>query len=338
MMSTSFAAEQPTRTPAPEGWPEQVNTLIYTASIDASPQPMVMYTAESEEKRPLLIGLHTWGGTYSQLSSLPYARWCIENDWHFAHPDFRGPNTTPQGCGSDRVVQDILDAVEIMTKMGNVDTNRIYLVGASGGGYAALLMAGRHPTLWAGVSAWVPIADLRVWWEQTKAKGEAYANHIERVAGGRPDQDAHAAQACVQRSAITYLDRAAGVNLDINAGVEDGHKGGPVPFTHALYAFNQVVPASDRLDAEWIEAFYREGKLPDGQSAARPDALYGNRQPIFRKISGNTRVTIFQGGHEIIHQAALNWLAQQQKNQPATWDIGKTYDLQTTEQEAVSGR
>jgi hypothetical protein len=33
------------------------------------------------------------------------------------------------------------------------------------------------------------------------------------------------------------------------------------------------------------------------------------------------RVTIFEGGHEIVHQAALNWLAKQRKGQPPVWEV-----------------
>ena len=44
-----------------------------------------------------------------------------------------------------------------------MDDKRIYLVGISGGGQMALIMAGRAPNVWAGVSAWVPIADLAEW-------------------------------------------------------------------------------------------------------------------------------------------------------------------------------
>jgi hypothetical protein len=38
-------------------------------------------------------------------------------------------------------------------------------------------------------------------------------------------------------------------------------------------------------------------------------------------MSGNTRVTIFEGGHEIVHQAALNWLAKQRRGQPPVWEV-----------------
>jgi dienelactone hydrolase len=334
----AFAEDGRMLEPAPKGWPEDVKTVAYQASIDASQQPMLLYTAKAKEKRPLLVGLHTWSGGYEQAGGeVVYARWCMEKDWHFIHPDFRGPNRTPQACGSEMAVQDILDAVTFMQENYAVDADRIYLVGASGGGYASLLMAGRAPEIWAGVSAWVPINDLKIWWEQCDGKLN-YAEHIEKVVGGKPDHNQKAVEECVARSAVTYLDKAAGVNLDINAGVTDGHKGGSVPFSHSLYTFNKVVPEQERIDPALIEAFYEAQALPEGLEMAQADSLYGEKQPIFRKVSKNTRVTIFNGKHEIIHIAALNWLAQQRKSKAANWDVVDRYDLKTSENEDASGK
>jgi len=325
--------------PAPKGWPESVRKVMYRASSDGSEQPMLMYTASGKEKRPLLVGLHTWSGTYEQAGGeAVYARWCIENDWHFIHPHFRGPNWTPAACGSELVVQDILDAVAYMKQHYAVDSSRVYLVGVSGGGYASLLMAGRAPKVWAGVSAWASISDIRAWWEQKNAQGSKYATHIEKAVGGRPDQNKTAARECEKRSPLTYLGQAGGVNLDINAGVTDGHKGGSVPFTHSLHAFNHVAPESDAVDSVFIESFYEKQALPAGTAKPVADPLYGQKQVIFRKISGNTRVTIFEGRHEIIHQAALNWLARQRKGTPARWDIALEHDLKTEDSEGDSGK
>jgi pimeloyl-ACP methyl ester carboxylesterase len=313
-------------------WPKEVKTGTYPVTIDKTEQPMMFWTAASKEKRPLLVGLHTWSSDYKQAASGTYARWCIANDWHFIHPHFRGPNWTPDACGSDKVVQDIIDAVEYMQQTYNVDTNRIYLIGASGGGYAALLMAGRAPEIWAGVSAWVPISDIGAWWKQRA--GQGYAQHIEKAVGDRPDQSEDARRECVKRSAITYLHNASGVNLDINAGARDGS----VPFMHSLYAFNSVVPEKDRMDPSFIEACYRNRALLTKDGEPKPDPLYGKRKVLLRKISKNTRVTIFDGGHEIIHHPGLNWLAQQRKGQPAQWDVKVVYDLEASDSEAQSGK
>lgn len=66
--------------------------------------------------------------------------------------------------------------------------------------------------------------------------------------------------------------------------------------------------------------------------------MYGRKQAVFRKVYHNTRVSIFQGGHEMIHNAALNWLAQQRKDQPANWHLTTHHALATEEGESQSGK
>ncbi|OGV58178.1 MAG: hypothetical protein A2X49_03160 [Lentisphaerae bacterium GWF2_52_8] len=299
-------------------WPSQVEDLAYSSSADHTLQPALAFTAKTDEQRPLLVALHTWSGDYTQAGGeTVYADWCIQNSWHFIHPNFRGPNWTPQALGSDFVVEDISSAVEHMKKICKVDPDRIYLVGVSGGGHASLLMAGRRPEIWAGVSAWCGISSIKEWYEQTKAAKRDYYEHIETACGGNPSVNPEAARACELRSPAFCLKNARGVNLDINAGVEDGRTGS-VPFSQSLYAFNEVVPASDRIAPATIESFYEK---PDAFAQEIDDPVYGAHTPLFRKTSGNARVTVFKGGHEIVQMAALNWLARQRKSQPATWAI-----------------
>ena len=68
------------------------------------------------------------------------------------------------------------------------------------------------------------------------------------------------------------------------------------------------------------------------------DSLYGKKKSMFRRTVGNTRVTIYNGGHEMIHLAALNWLSQQRKGKPAVWKLKETRNLETTKQESESGK
>jgi dienelactone hydrolase len=112
----------------------------------------------------------------------------IAQGWAFVHPDFRGPNWTPQALGSDRAVQDVVEAVEWAKKQTAVDETRIYLIGVSGGGHMAMLMAGRHPEIWAGVSAWCGIGDVARWHaEHTKnGKSDKYAENIVAALGKVP--------------------------------------------------------------------------------------------------------------------------------------------------------
>jgi hypothetical protein len=47
------------------------------------------------------------------------------------------------------------------------------------------------------------------------------------------------------------------------------------------------------------------------QGEAVDDPSYGARRVLFRRASGKARVTIFEGGHEVVEAAALAWLVAQ---------------------------
>jgi hypothetical protein len=63
-----------------------------TSSLDKTMQPSLFYKSESKEKRPLLVGLHTWSyDRFNQIENmLPYAK---KYDFNLLLPEFRGPNT-----------------------------------------------------------------------------------------------------------------------------------------------------------------------------------------------------------------------------------------------------
>lgn len=315
-----LAAAQATSTPRKTAdWPAQVVKVEIPAS-DGVTQKAMWFTPASKDKKPLLVGLHTWSSNFASAGGdAVYAEWCIAQGWAFVHPDFRGPNWTPQALGSDRAVQDVVEAVEWAKKQTAVDETRIYLVGVSGGGHMAMLMAGRHPEIWAGVSAWCGIGDVARWHaEHTKnGKSDKYAENIVAALGKVPAKDDAEAW---KRSPESCLANAATVPLDIAHGVHDGRKGS-VPFEHSLRCYNSVVKPESRLDAAGMASYYATQKLPAGWSSAAPDVSYGPNPPLFRATSGNTRVTIFEGGHKIVHQAALNWLAKQRKGDPPVWEV-----------------
>ena len=295
------------------GWPEEIQEIKYRSASDDTDQPALHFAPSTKEARPLLVGLHSWSSDYRQANT-SYGKWAVNHDWHFIHPNFRGRNRTPSSMGSELAVQDILSAVSWARQQGNIDPNRIYVIGASGGGYASLLMAGRAPELWAGVSAWVPISDLVKWHAETAARKLRYAGEIEAALGGHkpvPGTPAHAD--ALKRSAITYMARARGVNLDINAGITDGHNGS-VPISHSLEAFNALAAPRDQLSSALIGEFVKTAKVPAAlRKETAVDASYGRKTVLFRRKSGAARVTIFQGGHEIIPEAGLQWLAEQNR-------------------------
>jgi len=296
-----------------KGWPAQIQKIAYPSSADNTRQPALWYASTNHAARPLLVALHSWSGDYTQTTSVPYAEWCIKHDWVFIHPNFRGQNNKPDATGSELVVQDIISAVEHAKKSANIDPSRIYLVGVSGGGYASLIMAGRAPEIWAGVSAWVGISDLNTWYVESRQRKAKYADDIVRSCGGTPGESAEADAQCRKRSAITWLSAAKSLPLDINTGIHDGHSGS-VPVSQSLNAFNLLAAPGDRIPAEDISYMVEKQSVPDHlKSAGTGDTSYGEKKVLFRRQSGSVRVTVFEGGHEIVFDAALSWLAQQRK-------------------------
>ncbi|MBD3385420.1 prolyl oligopeptidase family serine peptidase [candidate division KSB1 bacterium] len=294
-----------------EQWPEEVIRIHYNSSIDHSRQPALFFAPQTDIAVPLLVALHTWSGDYMQPESIPYAEWCIKHQWAFIHPDFRGPNTHPIATGSEYAIQDIIDAVKYASSICEIDKQRIYLIGVSGGGHMALLMAAKVPDLWAGVSAWVPVVDLKVWYFESLERKPKYAADIENSVGGVPGSSALIDSSCAQRSPLTFLNHRLGVKLDINAGIHDGHEGS-VPVSHAMRAFNAVALPGHRFSDREIDAIVRQESIPSHlYDPELNDSEYGDKKVLLRRHSNHSRITLFEGGHEIVFKAGLRWLAKQ---------------------------
>ncbi|GEM_PF-629077 len=314
-IDTTLALNGPSPVP-PEPWQETPGTVQVQipSSFDGALQKAIWHEARaSETSRPLLVALHSWSGDFKQSSGIDYLSEANERDWHFIHPDFRGVNQRPAATCSDLVVSDILDAVTYARSIAKVDPQRIYLVGASGGGMASLMMAAKAPDVWAAVSAWVPISDLRHWHRETAERKLRYTAMIEASCGGAPGDNAAINFQYLNRSPISFLEHARPVNLDINTGIMDGHTGS-VPVGHSLRAFNILASQDKQFTEKSIHQMEQNKAIPESLRAAiQQDPSYGEKQPLLRRTSGKTRITVFDGTHEIIVQAAIKWLASKKK-------------------------
>lgn len=205
--------------------------ILVKSTIDGSFQPNLFYEAEGM-RRPLLVGLHTWScNRFNQVENmLPLAR---KNNWSLLLPEFRGENlpTNQNGkdaCGSLKAKQDIADAVNYVKVNYSIDEDNIFLLGASGGGHMALLMAAYSPGLWRAVCSFVPITDLATWYEEN----EAYRAGIEHCCGEySPDNEEYR-----KRSPIYYVDEIAKAQVKIYSGKWDKS----VPCHHGLDLYNEI--------------------------------------------------------------------------------------------------
>jgi pimeloyl-ACP methyl ester carboxylesterase len=255
-----------------------------------------------------MVSLHTWSNGYEQrheeLESLAQ-----QKGWIYLFPDFRGRNDNPLACGSEQAQQDILGAVAWAKETYRIDEQRVYLTGTSGGGHMALLVAGRHPQVWTAVSAWVPISDLAAW--HGAHPDDEYGEMMRVSMGGPPGASAAVDDEYRKRSPLTWLAAAKELPIDIAAGVRDGHEGS-VPIRHTLEAFNVIARAAGGapVSSEEIEQLSAgpQARLaaPKASDMEEDEAL--GRAIYLRRHAGRSRVTIFEGGHEGIAAAQVDWL------------------------------
>ena len=289
--------------------PEKV---VIPSSIDGSNQPALLAIPKQAEtvESPLLVHLHSWSAHYDSSDGLTVAaQEARDRGWVFIAPEFRGPNNNPDAAASKLAIQDVLDAVEFAAKRAKVDRGRIYLLGGSGGGHMALMMAAVAPKQWAAVSAWVPISDLTAWHTFSKQKGARYADMMENVCGGTPQQKPECFQA---RSSLPRLAQAKGLRISIETGIHDGHTGS-VPVSQSLEAFNALARAngqSGKVLAEGDIASITETETIPAHLAKEVESEDGRKRVIlFRRTAGPVRVTIFEGGHETDFATASRWFA-----------------------------
>ena len=294
-------------------YPESVESVRIKSTADGVIQNALFYNPKANHPVPLLVALHTWSSGWENTHNVPLAKGCIERGWAFIHPDFRGPNKRPEACGSDLAVSDVIDAVNWVKENIKVDSKRIYLAGVSGGGHMALQMAGRAPQIWAGVSSWVPITDCAAWHRECVKSGRRYFKDLEKSCGGKPGDNSAVDVQYRKRSPLTWLGNASEVPLDINAGITDGHTGS-VPISHSLKAFNLLAQPQDKIKDKEIDHFTEKSKVPESLFSADSDPSYGEKnQPLWRAKSNLVRITIFNGGHQMIPSAIFHWLSLQKK-------------------------
>lgn len=282
------------------------------SALDGERQPLLYWAPENAttERTPLLVFLHSWSSNYQQDNS----KWlsaCADRNWIWLHPDFRGPNESPKACGSRFARQDVLDAIAFAKGHWNVDPERIYLAGVSGGGHLALLMAGHHPDEFSAVSAWVGPTDLAAWhrFHTRDGKPQKYAEMIEKSLGGPPGSTAAIDVEYRDRSPVFHLSRVGDLPVSIWAGVEDGHTGS-VPIRHSLTAFNVIATAhgNPEIPEQDIAELSTQKFLTSPQASDTEQDPPPGPTILLRRHSDPSVVTIFQGGHESHPEVALEWL------------------------------
>jgi lysophospholipase L1-like esterase/dienelactone hydrolase len=292
-------------------WPKEFTQVAIPSSLDQEVQSAFFYAAQ-QENRPLVISLHSWSANFEQKDEL--ALQCIQKDFNYIHPNFRGPNNTFKACGSEYVIQDIEDAIAFAIKHGKADPQNIHIVGSSGGGHATLLTYMKSKFSIKTFSAWVPISDIEQWYYQSEGRKNKYAYHIASATNknNQFDKENYSLnkEEALRRSPI-HMNTPAALRkkskLFIYAGIHDGYTGS-VPISQSLNFYNKVVldfdsaekealiPQEDILEMVSSRNFVEEHKN-----------TLGDREVHYKKTYKELlSVTIFEGTHECLTDIALD--------------------------------
>ncbi len=278
------------------------------SSLDANVQAFYYDKSTTSTPQPLVVALHSWSNSAESQPPLA-AEEAHAKGWNYIFPNFRGVNNHPKACCSEYVLTDIDEAIDWALTHLNVDRKRIYVIGHSGGGYAtmAMYMKSRHDI--ASFSAWCGITDLAAWYNESVERKNKYAAEILQCTGAGTTFDR---QKALERSPLywkTPIRKRKNSQLRIYAGIHDGHTGS-VPISQSINFYNKLLTDFGVRD--------QSRYVPDADAAtmlqtqafplANPPKTIDSRAIHYQKSANRITLTIFEGGHEFLKNAALDEL------------------------------
>lgn len=285
-------------------WNSDFSIANIKSSLDSTIQKAYYYQTKSKSAKPLIVSLHTWSGNYTQYDAL--AELCRNRDLNYIHPDFRGPNNSSETCCSDLVLSDIDDAITYALDNFNVNSDQIYIIGFSGGGYATLsaFMKSKHNV--KKFSAWASISDLVAWHKESRIlQNFEYVDDIEKCTKSDGKLNLEIAK---QKSPINWqtpTQKLKHQELNIYAGIYDGLQGS-VPITHSINFYNKVLKDLNVKDSIYYVSEKEKLLLLEKREPLKQLGNLLNTQIFMRKTYKNISLEIFEGGHEILSEYALN--------------------------------
>lgn len=289
-------------------WKNDFELVHIKSSKDNNIQKAYFYNSRASEPVPLIISLHMWGGDYTEFDSL--AIFSKARNINYIHPNFRGRNSSVEACCSQLALSDIDDAITYAIENSNVDLKRIFVIGASGGGYATLCSFMRSKHNISKFSAWAPISDLIAWHKEGVRIGNEFAQDIlqctNSINGNLNKVNAKKKSPIYWKTPVAKFTNS---QLDIYTGIYDGIRGS-VPITHSIRFYNKVlkdlgVKDSSKYVSDKETKFLLNNRLPLGE--------YGelaNRKIFLKREFKNIKLLIYEGGHEFLVEYAFNDLLQ----------------------------
>lgn len=293
-----------------KNWPPSAYIAHVKSTTDETLQPVYCFSPKSTEQRPLIISLHTWSGDFKQKDRV--IDLCIQKDFNYIHPHFRGPNTRPQAGGSDFVIQDIDDAIDWALTNMNVDSTNIHIIGVSGGAHATLIAYMKSKHTIKTFNAYAGIYNLVDWYYESLGRNNTYAKHIVSITSGINDtpnfEEARKRSPFFMHTPTTQRITST---LNLYCGLHDGYTGS-VPISQTLELYNKIVKDFDSreqlslIPLSHIYTLLKRRQL-DGRFNEKRK-FQGRKIHYERSFKNKVNVLVFEGGHEMPERDSLQFI------------------------------
>jgi hypothetical protein len=160
-----------------------------------------------------------------------------------------------------------------------------------------------------GFSAWASISDLVAWYGESVERKNRYANEIINCIGTNNIFETLKAE---ERSPLfwtTPVKERKKCVLQIFAGIHDGYSG-PVPISQSVNFYNKLLSdfgekrTSKYVKIEDLKYMVSKQSFPSSNNNSK----VGDRAILYQKSSKKVILTIFEGGHEMLSNQALEFI------------------------------
>ena len=283
------------------------------STYDTDKQKAFFYRSRST--KPLIVSLHSWGGTYSQKDSL--ALFSYQQDWNYIHPDYRGAQWNPNSCCFPPSVQDIDDAIHYAILHGNVDTNNIFVIGKSGGGSGVLAAFLKSKFKNLNCMAWSPITDHVAWHDEVLLDTILKKKYFNKILIGTNSKDTFnvtmAKAKSVQYMVVDSFSEYKSKKLTIYEGILDGIKGS-TSIAQSIKFYNHLLQKWNVSDSNvYVDNKEFQHLFSERTSIKPTNTFLGKRKIIHSEQFNNVKLILFDGDHEILFDAAINELKKNHK-------------------------
>jgi poly(3-hydroxybutyrate) depolymerase len=280
------------------------------STLDGYKQIFYYSKSTDQKPKPLIVQLHSWSYPADSLKTIDLDIVTKSKNYNYVFPNFRGVNNHPKACCSEFVIADIDECIDWALKNMNVDKNQIYVIGYSGGGYATLSMYMKSRHTIKAFSAWASIADLVAWYHQSVERKNKYAREIINCIGAGKTFDTLKAK---ERSPLfwtTPVKKRKKSSLQIFAGIHDGHNNAVVPISQSISFYNKLIADYKEKNSSKYVSEEDEKIMLDTQTFPMTDTpkKIGGKAIYYQKSSKNIMLTIFEGGHDMLSEQALEYI------------------------------